>query len=163
MAAKKGFSLIEITIVIIIMGILVSISLPNYYLSLLQGKIEAVENNLRSIAVAEQKYYEDYGVYCTTHYGAECGSFNSINQKLSLSMSSGSSVQDGFVYSCTSTGTTTTITCPISNPYCTFTCKAVSPSGWLNETVSVDANGNLTCGGVQYVCPTSNIVQTSTT
>jgi len=148
MLEKKGFTLLETLIALIIIGIIVAVALPYYFNSVFQSKVQAVENNLRAISVKEQKYNEDNSQYCTT--SNVCQNFGSINQNLSLSMSNDTVVNDGFVYSCIPSGSTSTISCPpLVN--CTFTCSAVSAS--LNQTVSIDANGVLTCTGALTICP----------
>jgi prepilin-type N-terminal cleavage/methylation domain-containing protein len=137
MASRKGFSFIDILLVLIIIGILLAIALPNYDKYIFNSKVQAVENNLRAIAAAQQKYHEDHGYYCSPTYG--CNDFGSINQNLSLQMSTETYVE-GFVYTCAPSGT----------------CSAIissAPTGQPNQ-VNIDANGNLTClNSVSVPCP----------
>jgi type IV pilus assembly protein PilA len=125
MAAKKGFTLIEIIVVLVIIGILTAIAIPNYYTSIYNSRVHGVENNLRAIAAAQSRYYEDHGNYYFSN------DFGSINSNLSLSMAS---VNDGFTYQCIA-----------GSP---LTCSATNDP---NMTVSVDINGNITCSS--GTCP----------
>lgn len=124
MAGSKGLTLLEVLVVLIIVGALVAIAIPNYYNSVYNYRVHGVENNLRAIGAAQSKYYEDHGYYCSpTSPISGCANFGAINSNLSLNMAS---VNDGFTYNpCVSSGT----------------CSAHNSS----MTVSVDANGNITC------------------
>jgi general secretion pathway protein G len=99
MAARKGFTLIEILIVLIIVGIVVAIAVPNFIASVEQTKAQTAQNNLMAIAAGQSKYYEDHGNYCTPTYS--CGNTqSSLYASLSLSMTA----NDQFIYSCSSLG-----------------------------------------------------------
>ena len=133
MTGRKAFTLIEILIVLVIIGIIVSAAIPAFVNAIWKSKVQAVENNLRAIAAAQEKYHEDNGSYCST--SNVCTSFESINQNLSLTMST--ETEGSFNYSCAPSGT------------CTATSFAPSPV----QTVIVDINGNLTCTGNFNPCP----------
>lgn len=80
----KGFSLIEILIAVIIIGIIVSIGLPNYT-NLKEGALnkEAIAN-LRLIQGAEKIYRMEVGVYIG------CANTGTVNTELKLSLPTGS-------------------------------------------------------------------------
>ena len=62
---KKGFTLLELIVVIIIVGILATLGFAQYTKTLEKGRsaeAKAILGNLRS---AEAAYYEEYGVYST--------------------------------------------------------------------------------------------------
>ena len=93
MTNRKGLSLVEILVVLIIVGILAAIALPNYSNYILQQKIQAAENNLNAMVAAQQKYYEDHATYCVTDNNL-CNP-STISHDLSLSMGT-----DTFSYHC---------------------------------------------------------------
>lgn len=94
MANKKGFTILEIMIVVIIVGILAAIAIPNIMIYIEQTKAQTAQNNLLTIAAAESKYYEDNNsTYCT----GTCGNSSNLYASLSLSMTP----NDNFTYSCT--------------------------------------------------------------
>ncbi len=128
MAAGKGFTIIEILIVLIILSVLIAIAIPNYYNSIHNSRVRGVENNLRAIGAGEQKYSEDHSGAYYASAGGVVNDFSLINSNLSLTMAS---VNDGFNYTCAVTGA-----CSANNPAVT--------SGLVN-TVTVDANGNISC------------------
>lgn len=60
---NRGFSLIEIMIVILIVGIIVSIMLPNIKRAYYRSKLAACQSNLRNIATLLQIYIGENGKY----------------------------------------------------------------------------------------------------
>ena len=130
MADKKGFTLLELIVVIMIVGICLGFIIPSFMNSMEQTKAQAAQNNLYAIAAAEQKYYEDYGVYCTATTGnvANCGDIaKDINTNLHLSIFS----NDPFTYSCIAQGSS----------YCTtaglvYCCQATDTADTLTLTAT---------------------------
>jgi len=57
---KKGFTLIELMIVIAIIAILAAILVPNFLKARAQGQLAACESNLKNIATALEMYATDY-------------------------------------------------------------------------------------------------------
>jgi prepilin-type N-terminal cleavage/methylation domain-containing protein len=60
---KKAFTLIELIIVVVIIGILALIAIPKYYASVGKAKKSQVYTNLDAIRQALLSYYAVYGVY----------------------------------------------------------------------------------------------------
>ena len=60
MRNKKGFTLIELMIVIAIIAILAAILVPNFLKARAQGQLAACESNLKNIATALEMYATDY-------------------------------------------------------------------------------------------------------
>lgn len=59
MRNKKGFTLIELMIVIAIIAILAAILVPNFLKARAQGQLAACESNLKNIATALEMYATD--------------------------------------------------------------------------------------------------------
>ena len=60
---KKGFTMIEILVVIVILGILVGIATMNIKINLIKSRDAARKSDLSSIQKALELYQNDHGVY----------------------------------------------------------------------------------------------------
>lgn len=60
--AKKGFTLVEIMIVVVIIGLLAAMAIPAFNKVRATSQDKAVINNLRQLAAAAQQYMLDKGV-----------------------------------------------------------------------------------------------------
>jgi prepilin-type N-terminal cleavage/methylation domain-containing protein len=111
MTSNKGFTLVEIVIVLIIVGVLAAFATPVFVNSIEQTKAQTAQGNLLAIAAAEEKYNEDYASYCTQTKPASvpnCATNAAdINTNLHLSVGVGS---DSFTYNCTTAGASYTCT-----------------------------------------------------
>lgn len=63
----KGFTLIELLIVIAIILILIAIALPNFLEAQIRARVTAVRGDLRTIDIAMNSYYLDFGMYPPDH------------------------------------------------------------------------------------------------
>lgn len=54
---KKGFTLVELLIVMVIVGVLVTIALPKYYVAMERGRVMEAVNNLRAASEAVNAAY----------------------------------------------------------------------------------------------------------
>jgi type IV pilus assembly protein PilA len=59
--AHQGFTLVEIMIVVVIIGLLAAMAIPTFNQVRLQSRVKAVTNNLRQFASAAQQYMLDKG------------------------------------------------------------------------------------------------------
>jgi type IV pilus assembly protein PilE len=62
---KKGFTLVELVIAIVIIGILSIVSVPMYQLHVEKARVAEAIANLRAIADANTHYYLEHGTWCT--------------------------------------------------------------------------------------------------
>lgn len=60
---KKGFTLVEVLIVISIMSLLLTLVLPRYFSSIELSKKEVQTQNIRTIQSSIDQYYHDKGEY----------------------------------------------------------------------------------------------------
>jgi type IV pilus assembly protein PilA len=61
--SKKGFTLIELMIVVAIIGILAAIAIPNFVRFQLKAKTSEGKVNLAAIRTAEEAYFSEFGSY----------------------------------------------------------------------------------------------------
>ncbi len=78
---NKGFTLIELMIVVAIMGILAAIGIPQYRGYADNSRTTTVKNNVRNIYMQQQEYYQKNNAYYVS--GATCtDSATAINTNL---------------------------------------------------------------------------------
>src|SRR4029079_13605749 len=62
---SRGISLLELTIVTVIIGVLMTMSIPSFQRGLEQSRADLAEANLRSIWSAQRLYWIDNRTYAT--------------------------------------------------------------------------------------------------
>ena len=61
--SRRGFSLIELLIVVAIIGILAAIAVPNFLGAQIRAKVARVKTDIRAIAQAHEMYNLDRNTY----------------------------------------------------------------------------------------------------
>lgn len=80
---RAGFTVVELLIVVVMMGILTSIALPKYGATRDKAKLAAVRSDVRNAEFAEEAYFSDYGTY---------GDFADLQMQSTLKLSSGTTM-----------------------------------------------------------------------
>jgi prepilin-type N-terminal cleavage/methylation domain-containing protein len=62
----RGFTLLEILVVVMIVGILTAIAIPKFGATRKEAYVVAMKSDLRNLLIAQEAYYHDYSVYTTT-------------------------------------------------------------------------------------------------
>lgn len=72
MKSQNGFSLVEIMVTVAIMGILMSIAVPNYMKVVEKGRQSQAKSYLSTVFVAETQFMKEFGnpTYCLWQIGA---------------------------------------------------------------------------------------------
>jgi len=71
--SNKGFTLIELMIVVAIIGILAAIAIPNFLRFQLKSKSSEGKVNIAAIRTAEESYLAEFGVYVATFLAPNTG------------------------------------------------------------------------------------------
>lgn len=118
---NKGFTLLELLIVVSIIGILTAVGIPQYIGYVDNANIASVENNLHTIYVGQQEYYRKNNAYYKT--GASCTDGAAL---INTNLFSGQStiVNNEFTY------------CIIQTTIDDFTAKATEISGTRSFTIN---------------------------
>ena len=83
--SSRGFTLIELMMVMVIIGILVTVLIPRWASARDRAYVAAMTSDLRNLATAEESYYYDYAVYAPgvgllPAYNATAGTSIAINE-----------------------------------------------------------------------------------
>ena len=77
--AKQGFTLLELLIVVLIIGILTAVALPQYKMAVGKAKLASIKNATESILQAEQRYFLTHNEYTNDLSSLDIEIPNTIN------------------------------------------------------------------------------------
>lgn len=97
---QKGFTLIELMIVIAVIGIIASIALPSYTGYIKKGKAAEATSNLADLRIKAEQYFQDN----RTYFGVNCVPAEAKYFTYTCTASDGSGLPDAAGYRFTATG-----------------------------------------------------------
>lgn len=65
MKMQKGFTMVELMITVVIIGVLASIAVPSYRNYVMRGKIAEATSNLSALRVSMEQWFQDNRTYLT--------------------------------------------------------------------------------------------------
>jgi type IV pilus assembly protein PilE len=73
---KKGFTLIELMIVVVIIGILAALAIPRFMRSTTKAKQSEAKQLLKQVYTMQHAYRQEFNAYCLNGISAAAGSAN---------------------------------------------------------------------------------------
>ena len=121
--AISGFTLVELAIVLLIIGILSAIAMPIYQDHALQGRIVDATNALSTLRVRMEQHYQDNRKYTNTSWATSpcssstsAGEFtiscSSLSSAAWVGLAQGTGAMAEFAYSINQDGTRATVSLP---------------------------------------------------
>jgi type IV pilus assembly protein PilE len=140
MKYQKGFTLIELMIVVVVIAILASIAIPSYQQYIVRSKLTEAVQNLAQVKTTMEQFYQDNGAYNTTPTATSttCG-FNAV-----------APAGKSFTLACTASATTFTGTLTGTGTLAGYT-YTINQLG--NKATTASPNGtNGTCWLIAGAC-----------
>ncbi len=126
--SSKGFTLIELMIVVVIIGILAALAIPRFMRSTTKSKQTEAKQLLKQIYTMQHAYRQEFNAYCLNGVSAAAGSVNFAR----LGVDIGASAR--YTYAMTAAANT-------------FSCTATAnlDDDATNDVWAIDQDGLLTC------------------
>jgi type IV pilus assembly protein PilE len=133
MKIQRGFTLIELMIVVVVIAILTAIALPSYTSYVRRGRIPDATSNLATLRVKMEQYYQDNRTYIggpgcvidtatSKYFDFSCPGAGAATATTYMITAAGKNAMNGFKYTIDQSGGKTS----------TFSSPA--PSGWVSPT-----------------------------
>jgi prepilin-type N-terminal cleavage/methylation domain-containing protein len=106
---RKAFTLIELLIVVVIIGILAAIAIPKFASTKEKAYVTAMRSDLRNMMTAQESYFSDYGLYTT-----QTGNLKGFSQTTGVHVVLGEASGGGWWASATHNALTSTQTCELA-------------------------------------------------
>ena len=123
MSDRRGFTIIELLVVVVIIGILAAIAIPKFAMTKDKARMASVKSDLRNTMTAEEAYFADYSTF---------GTLSQIQTNSNYSLSTGNA------------GTVT----PAANGYTATVSNATITSGITQCSVQSGAGATAGVDGV---------------
>jgi type IV pilus assembly protein PilA len=121
MSSRKGFTIIELLIVVVILGLLASIAIPKLAATKDKTKMASVKNDLRNTMTAQEAYFADYSTF---------GNLSQLQAASNYNLSTGNTG--------TVTGVSNGYTATISNPSISMGLTQCTVQSGAGATAGVD-------------------------
>ncbi|HEV8599054.1 MAG TPA: prepilin-type N-terminal cleavage/methylation domain-containing protein [Gemmatimonadales bacterium] len=121
MSSRKGFTIIELLIVVVILGLLASIAIPKLAATKDKTKMASVRSDLRNTMTAQEAYFADYNTF---------GNLSQLQAASNYNLSPGNTG--------TVTGVSNGYTATISNPTISMGVTQCTVQSGAGATVGVD-------------------------
>lgn len=121
----RGFTLIEVMIVVLIIGVLSSIAIPQYSEYVLKGRLTEAMSLLSDLQVRQEQYYQDNRTYANGMTPRAAGQYFTVTSCVTAN--------SGQTYTCTATAPTINYTYTITETgtKTTVTPSSVTAACWL--------------------------------
>ena len=121
---RQGFTLIEILIVVVIIGILAAVAIPKFTRTKSQGFVAMVKTDLKNLLTAEESYFASDDTYATT---VQLAAANLFAPSRGVNVTMSSITTTGWSATATHAGFTGTTACGV------YVGSATSPNASLNS------------------------------